>query len=753
MKKIIVIFFAVFSYALELVINTTNQYSVLTITNNKPFACKNIQNNKYICEFKIMPSTPVFSGNTIFFGVKPFFRNNKFFIQITTKHNSTLRSFSKNLYQGYNKRLIELKKAKKWVIISYKTKNIPFLSNKPITGLKFPLQITPNIYVHAIDENGNPIDYDSQTADVVKYFTILNRFHKNTLSFDTLKQFVSKYPNSLFLPDVLYLELKVLDEEGNSDEVIKLGNEWIRKYAFNEHLPEVLLILAKNYANDGMMEDATYMYERLFTEYQNSKFAYEGMVYLADQLYSAGDSKRAFELYKQAFAETKDLEVATLAASRIAQRYMDEGNIKQSVKYYEKILKANKKYLLKNTQNAYDLAKQLASHNAYKLAIQIGSAVLAKINLNSSIYEPLMYDLAYWNYEIGNYKKANQYINTYLNELPYGDYADQMNSLRNKVLFQIPENNTTLSLQRYNQIIQQYKNKPIAHKALLKKIALLYKLKKYKQILSIKDLNQTTDLNKTIITQSALNLIKQDLNQSNCTEAMLYYKQYKIKLPKQYDQKIFECAYQTKNFDIASHVCNKYLISTNNKILLKWLENKEKIFDILDKYQQDALIIDDICSIKKECYQYRYKQFFDYYNLNKPQQFLKIASSLINKDNIQNIDIFMKVVQYAQNTNNKLLLYTYAKKILQLQQKYKTFIQSPYIDFVFAKVAQKLNKKQEAIQALKHLLKMNISQDNLARAYYMLTSLTNNKKYLNKCIKLKPSTWQSLCKDALEVLK
>ena len=251
----------------------------------------------------------------------------------------------------------------------------------------------------------------------------------------------------------MYLKLKLLDKENKYEQMIKIGNKWIRKYAFNEHLPEVLLLLAKAYSNEGQMEDATYMYERLFTEYEGTKFAYEGMVYLADQLYSAGDNKRAFELYKNALFNTKDKEVALLAASRIAQRYLDEGNIKESVKYYKKVLKANKEYLLQDINEAYNLANQLAKNKAYEIAITIGRGILSKLNIDDDLYEPLMYRLALWNYEMKNYKQAKKYIDTYLDTFPYGDFADQMKDLNNKVLFQVPDNNTTLTLQRYDEII------------------------------------------------------------------------------------------------------------------------------------------------------------------------------------------------------------------------------------------------------------------------------------------------------------
>jgi len=748
LKKILPFFLIIPLFALEIVVNTLNEYSVLNITADNPFVCKQKEKNIYICKFDKLPSTPVFSTNSVAFKLTPFFDKSSFYLKIEAKNKSIIRAFKKNLFEGYNKRLKSLNIAKKWVIISYKNK-LPLIYQKPINGLKFPLEINIKPFVGAIDENGNPINYDTQTADVIEYFSILRQYKKNNLDIDRIDKFLANYPKSLFASDVLYLKIKLLDKQSNSDQVIKEANKWIKKYAFNEHLPEIILILAKNYANNADMESATYMYERLFTEYEGTKYAYKGMIYLADELYSAGDNKRAFKLYKKAFANTKDLEVASLAASRLGQRYLAERKVKEAVKYYKKLYEANKKYLLNDINQAYQLINDLANNKEYQLAIEIGNDLLNKIDTRNDLYEPLMYRLAKWNYKINNFKKSIKLINKYLSELPYGDFAEEMKNIKNKILFQIPDNNSTLMLQRYDEIIKKYKNNDLAKKALKSKIELLYKLKKYNQILNL----DVTDINKTIIANSAKFSIIKDLNTSNCNQAIKIYKKFNVKLDKKYDEPLFECAYKIRDFNLASQIPNKYLVLDNNKIVLKWLINKAKVFEAQNDYKDLALIIDDICNLKKtNCYKFRYKQFFAYYNLNQPKKFLSIAAKFLNNDNVKNIDIFSKIVLYAQKTDNILMTYTYSKKILELEKKYNTFIQSPEIDFIFTESAKKLNKKGEAIQTLKNILKLNIDEDNKAKAYYMLSSMTGKKIYLQKCIKLKKSkTWMPLCKQSLEI--
>ena len=53
------------------------------------------------------------------------------------------------------------------------------------------LQIDTEFYLKAIDANSNPVDYDTQTADVVDYFTLLNLFNKHTLDIDRIDKFLT----------------------------------------------------------------------------------------------------------------------------------------------------------------------------------------------------------------------------------------------------------------------------------------------------------------------------------------------------------------------------------------------------------------------------------------------------------------------------------------------------------------------------------------------------------------------------------
>jgi TolA-binding protein len=191
-----------------------------------------------------LPSTPTFKSSTVFFKIKPVFRNGKFYLVIYVNRFFYLKSFYDNLYENSLISPFKTKKAKKWVIIA-SDKQIAESEN---TGLKFYFHHSPHPFVGVIDDNGNPVDSNTQSDDVLKYFEILSAYKHNRDVSMEIEDFIKKYPNSVFLPDILFLKLKILDKKNESGEVIELSKVWIKKFAYDENLPKVLLLMANNYS-------------------------------------------------------------------------------------------------------------------------------------------------------------------------------------------------------------------------------------------------------------------------------------------------------------------------------------------------------------------------------------------------------------------------------------------------------------------------------------------------------------------------
>ena len=718
---------------------------ILTLYNDFPFTCK-IQNKKILCIFNRIPTTTVFNTKTKFFTFNPIFKKKKFILEISCFSKCFIFAKRDNLYKNPLNSLNPLKKAKKWIIVANSEE---FLSKKKPEGLNFYFHNSPKIFVGAVDENQNPVSINNQAADVVKYFNILKKFKKGKDVSIDIDNFIKNYSNSVFLSDVLYMKIVMLFNNNDFEDVVKIGKKWIKEYSYDEKLPKVLLLMARSYSNMGFLSDASYFFNRIIREYPDTKEAELAMIYLADQLYLSGDSKKAMKLYENVLFSTNDINIASLAAIRLATRYMDKGNFKKAYEYYKKIYDANKKFLLKDKQKAYNLAILLANHKIYSLAIDIGDNLLKKLKKFDDLYEPLLYHLALWSYQNKNYQKAIKYIDLYLAKFPYGDYSDQLNSLRDKVLFNLPDNNLTQALNNINKILDKYKGSEIYIKALIKKAEILYKLKKYDEILKME--NDLENISKTIWPEKNKFLLRVKkeyavwlLKNKKCLKADEIINKYHLSLDKKYDEDIYKCAIKSLDYNLASIVCNKYLDSPNDKIFVKWMKRKIEALRSLKDYRNLVEAIDDLCQVYKKCYKYKLYKFFALWQLKKYDEALKIAKSIKKKD-IRNTDVYINIIRWALKNNNNLLAAMYAKKIIDLQNYFKAYPYSPFADFVFAKYT---DNKKEAINVLKNLLK-RVKGEDKARALFMLANLTKNKKYLNECLKVKNSTlWKGLCKDA-----
>jgi len=718
---------------------------ILTLYNDFPFICKK-ENKKILCIFNKVPTTAVFKTQTKFFKLTPLFKKNKFILQINCKSKYFIFSKRDNLYKNPLNSLNKLKQAKKWIIIANYE---PFLTKRKPNGLDFYFHNSPRPFVGAIDENQNPITINDQAADVIKYFNILKKFKMGRDVSIDLDNFIKNYPNSVFIPDILYMKMVTLFNNNDFEDVVSIGKKWIKKFSYDDKLPKVLLLMARAYSNMGFLSDASYFFNRIITEYPNTKESDLATIYLADQLYSSGDSKKAMKLYENVLFSTNDINIASLAAIRLASRYMDKGNFKKAYEYYKKIYNANKEFLLKDKNKAYNLAKLLADHNMYTLAINIGENLLKKLKKFDDLYEPLLYHLAVWSYENKDYEKALKYINLYLKIFPYGDYSDQLNDLRDKVLFNLPDNNLTQMLNNINKILKEYKNSVIATKAMIKKAEILYKLKKYNEILDMENKLQNIAENLWPQKNQFLSKVKKEyalylLKNKKCLKADEIINKYHLTLNKKYDNEIYKCAMEALDYNLASIICNKYLDSPNDKVFIKWMKRKIEALKGLNDNKNLIEAIDDLCQVYKNCYKYKIYKFFALWNLKKYNEALKTAEN-IRKKQIKNADVYINIVRWALQNNNYLLAAAYAKKIIDLQNLFKAYPYSPFVDFVFAKYTK---NKKDAIRVLKNLLN-RVKGENKARALFMLANLTKQKKYLDECLKVKGSTlWKSLCKDA-----
>ncbi len=154
--------------------------------------------------------------------------------------------------------------------------------------------------------------------------------------------------------------------------------------------------------------------------------------------------------------------------------------------------------------------------------------------------------------------------------------------------------------------------------------------------------------------------------------------------------------------------------------------------------------------------------FFSLMKLDRLEKAIDIAKQ-IEKDSpneLKNSDVYIKIVQRAQDDRNDLLLREYANKIIALQKKYKSNTYTPDVELNLIGALQRLEKTKEALAIAESLLEKKISAKQQTRAYYnageLSMKLNKNaeaKKYFEKCKNIKvESSWKDICEQNLKLL-
>ena len=798
MKPIFLIFFLFFSInisALTIKLNSTKENKafiyILHIMDRNSFSCKkkviNIKKYEYICKIKGKNEVKITPKKSKALELYITNKDNFTFITIKPKEKVKIFKINKSLYKRKTITNLKNRYAKHWIFIFYKDK-IFLKDSSNQNGINFPVdflkETTPNI--GALDLSGTPISYLNNSKDINDYLSIKSDYDKKRYNFVILetKKALKNYPNSIFVNDFMLYYIrslnKILDtkvenpdtEDLSYDEIIKLGKKWIKEFPSNQNIPEVLYYIAKAYQNLGQESDAKYFFDILITEHPKSKYAKLGIIAFADSLYSKNKKQKAIELYKDVLYSTKDIETASIAANKLANIYIKMKQYKKARAYFEKIIDANPNFFLKDHQKAYDLAIKLNSYKMSDIATQILEKLLNKLKREPDLKELVIKKLGDIYAQNRQYKKASFYYKKYLSLYRYGNYTDEVKKSLDGMFFNIDEKNSTKLIHYYDKLINEYKSGDIYEKATILKAKALAKEKKYKKALNLLSNLEANFKNKKIVKKLQKNiayaLTVSELKKQNCLNAIQYITEYNISVKTQ-QQMLAKCYLQTFNYNKALDLSQKMLNKNSNQsVKLFWLNIEAKSLLSMHLYKKLLPISDDIITISKTFDKKSYLQkglyykFFALYGLKKLDKAMQIVQEIDKNysDNFNNIEIYKKVIDLAKSRADDLMIVKYAKKILKLQESYKSYLLSPEIEFNYVASLKRLGKDKDAIKVLKRLVKRVKTPINLSRAYYEMGALflklqnkTEAKKAFEKCLNIKSkNSWKSLCKDSLSLL-
>ncbi len=764
-------------------VENSKPYSILHLMDKDEFNCNSNEDEfsntvEITCTFKKLPSYDVFrESKSQFFTLKKENFGGHFLLRIIPIQKAKLYQANFDLKNSDNISATYKKSSNHWFVIGYGD-NIPFLKKSKTKGINFPVSIksvnTP--YIGPLDTSKNPVILTDKT-DIMSYLDIKKDFDEQEYErvVESVDNILKEYPNTMFKSDLLLYKFRAFDKlEDKSDELIDIAKLWIKEYASNEAIPEVLLLIAKAYENLGIKSESGYYFDRVIAEHFESKFAKLALIELGDNKISNNEINPAIALYEKALYNTDDVEVASIAALKLATTYLSENKKDLAKEFFEKVIKANMPYLIKDDKIAYDLAKELGEKELFSVAKKIALALLEKINENrmNDLFEPVLKDSAYWLEKDGDFLQAYELYHKYLNLFPFGNYNSFVQLRLDNLFFEMGDSNVTTTLAKYDELIEQYKDSDIAKKALYKKAKLFLEIKEYENVLTLEkelaniDESIAPDKNQTILS-AASNLAINNLLNKNCRVSMKYIDNYNISLEQKYDKDLAYCGIEMANYELVIKLCEKNLNQKDLNQKLEWMMLYIKALTKTKDYYKAIDLARDILKLsatlgKNEYKREIYNSIFEATNsLNQEDKLIDLAKEIENefKGDFKNIDIFKAMIKIGVNRKDSILISTYAKKIIDLQNKFNSFIESPQIELSYIQSLIDLNKLNEVVEFAKTPLN-NLDDNNKIRFKYLLGTtyqkLDNKdeaKKNFDECVAINgTSSWKKLCEDALKLI-
>ncbi|MDP3292651.1 MAG: hypothetical protein Q8M43_11540, partial [Sulfuricurvum sp.] len=466
---------------------------------------------------------------------------------------------------------------------------------------------------------------------------------------------------------------------------------------------------------------------------------------------------------------TSDMAVASKAAFKLAQLEMLEGNTKKSAEYIDKIATVNPNYFSEVYDHAMEIADAFVNRKDPKTAARITEALLNNTDKKLDKHQLLLKNLGMQLAKAGKRNEALKRFNEYLETYKYGEFVEEIRRAKDGLFFEEGDNNTTKEIKKYNDLIERYGNDSVGRKALYKKAQLLLKEKKYKEILDIEsdlyrlDSAEYPETN-AIISKSAIGLEKVHLKEGKCTEAMKLQKMYKIKLLPEWDEALFNCALKTTQYENAKKIAQRHLksksIQERQVWLLRMVKTQFGLGDYKGAIKGGNELITLLAAEKNPPLNDIYRTMFDAAQRvgdgeGMIRHIKSIEASYPNA--FKDIERYTQMVSLGLKRKDEALTQTYARKVMVLQERTKTYTQSPYIEFTLAQSYQNLGKDGDALKVLRALNARKMTNEKRSRQQYLIGAIEQklgNKRQareaFNASIKAdQNSAWGKLAKDAL----
>ncbi len=657
-----------------------------------------------------------------------------------------------------------------WVIIGAK-KEPEILVDRGKRRFNFPLEFAkkPPPYIGSLDLNGEPVKNKKGAI----YLSKIKRLFKQK-KYDNLIKLVEQYESmhrDSFKSEIDLYRLRALAELAQKertkyDMLESYATQWIDQNPSSRHITEAYMYLIRSHLGRGRLKLAEKYLELLKSGFANDKYTQLAQIYFAETIYKQKKRrKEALKIFKDILFSTKDIYTASVAARDAANAYLDLNQPSKAKTYIEKIIKSNPDFLKEEYQTSFEIAKKFAAFEDYDTALQI-ARILENIK-DKDFGDELLKSYAFWQELKGNAKEAIALYNSYLKRYPKGKNKPFVLRHLDTLMLLSEDANITKKLSFIDQVLQRYRQEDIQKRALEEKAKLLIKLKRYDEVLQLQKQLERYKLDK-YVKEAAQKRAQEALDKKACETAVTTIEEHNLTLPAKYDEQIYLCYLEGAKFQNAKKIADKHLQTKDLHQKLHWLYLISRLYKKLDKNKKVIVVGDEILKLSRLLHEPKYEKIlYDiaeaYYNLrNYDDLMLTIVKQIEAKfpNDLRNIDLFMKVIRYAQKRNDVMLQMNYAKKVLELQKKYRIDTYSPKVDILYAHTLMKTGQYQKALDVVLPLLRQKLNDKEKAEVLYMAgeISLAMHKKaeaiqFFTKCGEIvQDSSWQKLCAENLQLL-
>jgi tetratricopeptide (TPR) repeat protein len=666
--------------------------------------------------------------------------------------------------------IIKPKRYYHWTIIGSQ-KEPEILKDEGEIAFNFPIRYAKKAppYIGALDLNGEPVK-DKKGAIYLSKIKKLYDQEKYASILKVVQQYKTRYSDT-FLKDISLYELRALSELAKKDreylpKLLDGAKLWIETYPSNANVPEVYMYVVQSYLGSGRIKKAQRYLSLLKSGFSNNRYTQRADIMYADTIYKSKKRRaEAVSIYKDVLYSTKDLDTASLAALRLAKAYLDRKEPKKAESFIAKVVKKHPQFIVKYADESYKIAKRLAAYERYDIALKIAD-ILKEVK-DKKLQESLLKERAAWYAETGEKERAIALYNKYLKTYKKGRYIAEVRKALDALMISQRDQNLTKKLLFLDMILQTYEDKAIVKEALAEKVKILYDQGAYEEILSIQDQLKAMKLDEWV-KKSAQALARKALEEQRCEKAVAVVSDYNVTVVQDMEEKLFNCYTKIGYFKEALKIVTKNLKTDDLKEKAKWLYHAVKLYKKMDLNKKVILTGNDLLKLSKVIGTHAYDDvLYDiaeaYYNLRKYDDLMLQTVKEIEKrfpNDLRNIDLFMRVVRYAQKRKDILLEINYAKKVIELQKRYKVKSYSPSVEILYAHALQRIGKYQEALQTVLDLLHEKLTDVQKAEVLYLAGELSLALKrqkeaiaFYQKCGEIvKESAWQKLCAENLEIL-